>query len=32
MVKRKRNEKTIVDSILHKTLKMEHNEPTVIWG
>jgi hypothetical protein len=32
MVKRKRNEKTIVDSILYKTLKMEHNEPTTTWG
>ena len=27
-----RNEKTIVDIILHETLKMEHNEPTIIWG
>jgi len=32
MAKRKRNEKTIVDIILHKTLKMEQNDPTIIWG
>ena len=32
MAKRKRNEKTIVDIILHKTLKMAQNEPTLIWG
>jgi hypothetical protein len=32
MVKRKRNEKTIVDIILHEALKMEHNEPTIIRG
>jgi hypothetical protein len=30
--KRQRNEKIIVDIILHKTLKMEQNEPTIIWG
>jgi hypothetical protein len=32
MAKRKGNEKTIVDIILHKTLKMGQNDLTIFWG